>query len=343
MTAIALAASLAGAATPPKPGVAADLAFETSQFLLSTAYRSPDRVALDISDSGACTPVNRQWDKTHEGPWYIEQQRYAFDAVAVGLALDRQDLVARGEKILDWGFAQENPDGSFDCPDRFHSASFFIEAAAHSALLLQASKMRQANQAWIDKIKPPLRLAARWMLDAKNEKPGRAHDRPYTHRYYLDAAALGETGVLTGDEELIERSKDYIREGLTRQDPSGFNPEKGGFDTSYHAAGLFFALNYYELVADAAARRSLAPMLDKGVAWLRSRLRPDGTVEQAGNTRTGAGQERGRNGTLKTMSYGSAYRAFYHWGMLKGDAALQSDALRLYQGDQIERKRSATK
>jgi hypothetical protein len=339
---LAILHSAVSAALPHwAPGPQGDLNFETSDFLKSTAYRNPDRVALELNDTGAYSPVNQAWDRTHQGKWFIEEQRYALDAVVVGLAYGRQDLIDRGRKIFDWGFRQEKTDGSFDCPDRFHSASFFIEAASHAALLLQASPMRSANQAWVDAIKPKLALAVGWMLDPKNEAPGRDHDRPYTHRNYLDAAAIGETGVLAGNQAFIEASKRYVRDGLSRQDPSGFNPEKGGYDTSYHAVGLLFALDYYTLVADERTRRELKPMIEKGLDWLKARTRQDGTVDQSGNTRTGGGQEVGRNGTKKYMSYGSAYRAAYYWAMITSDSKWADYAQKLFEGDHIERKSRA--
>ncbi|MGA3080284.1 MAG: hypothetical protein ABSD44_02750 [Terracidiphilus sp.] len=323
-----------------RPGAAGDLAFESSGFLQRTSYRRPDTVADQFSEDGAYSPVNQAWDKTHAGKWFIEEQRYAFDAIVAGISYHRQDLVARGTKILDWGFRQEGADGSFQCPDSFHSASFFIEAAAHAALLLEASDLRVRNQGWVDAVKPKLHLAALWMMAPDNELPGRARDAAYAHRFYLDADALGETGVLVGDTAMVERSRVYIRAGIERQDRSGFNPEKGGWDTSYHAVGLLFAMNYYTLVADEAMRREMRPMIEKGMLWLKSRVRSDGVVDQTGNTRTGSGQEYGRNdtGKTKTMSYGSAYRAAYYWAMIQGDPSWAQLAEKLYEGQYLEKK-----
>ena len=56
--------------------------------------------------------------------------------------------------------------------------SFFVEAAAHAALLLQASDMAAENQAWVDRAAPQLGLAVRWMLAPENAAPGQAHDAP---------------------------------------------------------------------------------------------------------------------------------------------------------------------
>ncbi len=289
-----------------------------------------------MAPTGAYGPLNIGWERGTKDHWLIEEQRYAIDAVIAGISYHRQDLIARGEAIFDWGFRNQRPDGSFDCPDRFHSMSFFVEAAAHAALLLRASDMAAPNQAWIDAAAPRLRLAVEWMMAPRNAGPGEAHDAPYTHRFYLDADAIGEAGILLGDAAMVRASRDLVRRGLARQDASGANPEKGGTDTSYHAVGLLFAETYYTVVADDAVRREMQPMLARGMGWLAARVRPDGTVDQAGNTRTGFGQERGPQGNIKTMSYGSAYRATYYWSLISGDARWAELAARLHQGQAIE-------
>ena len=214
--------------------------------------------------------------------------------------------------------------------------SFFVEAAAHAALLLRSSDMAAQNEGWVSGVAPKLRLAAYWMLAPQDAEPGQAHDAPYTHRFYLDADALGETGVLVRDDGLVRASRDYVRRGLARQDPSGFNPEKGGSDTSYHAVGLLFAETYYTVVADDELRGEMQPMLVRGLGWLADWVRADGTVDQTGNTRTGFGQERGPQGNLKTMSYGSAYRANFYWAMICGDGRWADLAYRLHQAQQVE-------
>src|SRR6478609_4685773 len=111
--------------------VEVDLRFETSSFMKSTLYRRPDHLAADIAPDGAEGKVNIEWDRTHSGKWFIEEQRHGADAVSGGIAKDDQAAIERGLKILHWGFSQQQPDGSFACPDTFHSTSFFVEASAH--------------------------------------------------------------------------------------------------------------------------------------------------------------------------------------------------------------------
>ena len=196
--------------------------------------------------------------------------------------------------------------------------------------------MAAQNQDWVESARPRLRLAVQWMMAPQNAGPGQLHDAPHTHRFYLDADAIGETGVLLHDQAMVQASRDYVRRGLARQDPSGFNPEKGGSDTSYHAVGLLFAETYYTVVADDGLRGEMQPMIAHGLGWLAARVRPDGTVDQTGNTRTGFGQERGPQGNLKTMSYGSAYRASFYWAIISGDPRWAALAERLHEGQQVE-------
>ena len=303
-----------------------------------TAYRRVDRLAADCAPSGAISPVNILWDQSHVGNWYIEEQRYGTDAILGGIAQQDTTAIERGLKILHWGFDQQLPDGSFNCPDAFHSTSFFVEAAAHACLLLRASQYAEQYAAETEWLKPHIQAAALWMVQPSVEILGRKHNAPYTHRRYLVAGALGEAGVLCSSQSLIEKSKEYIREGISLQDPSGFNPEKEGYDCSYHAVGLVFAQRYYNLVADDQLKHQLVGMLQKANTWLANRVRADGTIDTTGNTRVGSGQELNRNGVPKKVSYSQVYRAFYGWSLISGDSAFEHLADKVFQGESIYRR-----
>jgi hypothetical protein len=315
-----------------------DLRFETSAFMKRVAYRHPDQIAADVAPSGAQGRVNMEWNQSHVGKWYIEEQRSGADAICGGIAQQDGAAIERGLKILRWGFEQQQPDGSFNCPDAFHSTSFFVEAAAHACLLLSASPFGEHYAEEINWMKPRVLKAALWMAEPAVEMPGRKHNLPYTHRRYLVAAAFGEAGILSGNQSLVDKSKDYIREGISLQDPSGFNPEKGGYDCSYHAVGLVFAERYYDIVADAEMKEKLFRMLQKATSWLRSRVLPDGTIDATGNTRTGMGQELNRQGEVKKVSYSQIYRAFYRWSLISGDATFERLAEGVYAGQAIYKR-----
>jgi hypothetical protein len=322
--------------------VADDLRYETSDFIHESAYRQPDRLAANIAPSGALSPVNIQWDKTHAGAWYVEEQRYGADAVCGGVADRNIPTIERGLKVLHWGFEQQQPDGSFDCPDAFHSTSFFVEAAAHACLILSASQYAKQYFDEINWMKPRILKAAIWMTEPAVESAGKKHNEPYTHRRYLVADALGEAGVLCSDESLIAKSQSYIREGISLQNPSGFNPEKGSFDVSYDAVGLYYADRYYDAVADAEIKTALFGMLKKGYEWLRERIRSDGTIDVSGSTRVGAVREMSRNGVPKRVDYSVTYRGLYHWSLISQDASYAELASKVFEGEKIYREQLRT-
>jgi hypothetical protein len=324
--------------SPSFASVADDLGFETSSFMKNTSYRRPDRVAADTSPDGAISRVNIQWEQSHVGNWYIEEQRYGADAVCAGIAQHDTAAIDRGVKGLEWGFGQQQADGSFNCPDAFHSTSFFVEAAARACLLLGASEYSTQYASQIEGMKPRILKAALWMIQPAVEEQGKRRNTPYTHRRYLVAAALGEAGVLSGNQELVDHSKSYIRDGIALQQPDGVNPEKGGYDCSYQAAGLYYAEGYYDLVADQSSKSTLRPMLEKGFGWLRSRVLPDGTMDVSGNTRVGGGQEQGRNAGSKKINYGIIYRGFYHWSLISDDSAYAQLAEKVVKGEEIYKR-----
>jgi hypothetical protein len=312
-------------------GALKDLSFETSVFMTETAYRDVSNLNLESSPDGAYG-ANQAWDKTHKGNWYIEEQRFGADVVAGGIAVNDTDAIDRGLRILGWGFKQQTPDGGFHCPEPFHSTSFFVEAVAHSLLLLQASKYSAQYSQIIADMKPKLFMAAHWMTVPQNESRGKKVNRRYTHRRYLVAAALGETGVLMGDASLIARSESYVREGLALQSAAGYNPELGGWDSSYHAKGMVFACRYYTIVASNEMRQALYPMLDKAAKWEASRIDDDGNINTEGNTRVGGKKtEKGRSGKGKKVEVRLVYEAFYYWSVISGDTSYEKLAQKVAQ------------
>jgi hypothetical protein len=320
-------------------GISVDLAFETSDFMRHTAYRNVAKLDNDDAPSGAYGPVNKEYDETHSGKWFIELQRNGGDLIDGGIAANNSDAIARGLHILKWGFDQEQSDGSFDCPDTFHSASFFIESAAHAFLLIEHSQFKDQFQSQVDDMKPKLHKAALWMIDPDVERKGKEGDAQFTHRKYLDADALGETGILCDDSELIKRSGKFIREGIAMQDPSGYNPEKGGFDSSYHAVGVWYAERYYTIVAGESLRGPLYDMIKKAVAWEATRIADDGTVITEGNSRVGGeGAEKDRTKKAKTPAIGQIFRCFDYWSIISGDQSYQDLAQKVAEAAHMSKR-----
>jgi len=284
----------------------------------STLYHDKSWGARDTAQDGAFSSVNRAWDHTHSGKWYIEQQRSGDQIIATGLAYRDPLLVDRGLRILEWGFAHQNPDGSFPCDDAFHSTSFFVEAAAHSFLLLEASPDAGEYASRIDRLRPKLARAARWMTQPAVEAEAKERNAVFTHRRFLVGAALGESAVVLHDQSLLDKSAAYIEDGLHLQQPDGVNPEKHGQDSNYQAVGLVFALRYYRLAASSRMQAQMYPHLVRAITWQKSRITPDGNVTADGNTRSG-GQEDNRDGTTKSVNYTWTVRVLADWASITGN------------------------
>jgi|HubBroStandDraft_1064217.scaffolds.fasta_scaffold120873_2 hypothetical protein len=339
----ALAASLAGAfdcststAQQPPPSAPVvntstnlDLAFETSDFMRRAAYHDVSKLNEDSSPAGAYGPVNRAWEQNHEAPWYIEEQRVGGDVVVAGIVTNDASTIDRGLRMLEWGAQQQQPDGSFDCGDAFHSTSFFIEAAAHALLVMHLSGFDKQFASRVDYLTPRIHNAALWMVRPEVLAAGKRHNAPFTHRRYAVAAALGETGVLTHDDALVKTSREFVYDGLSLQDPSGYNPEKGGFDSSYHAVGVYYAERYYAWAASDDLKRPLFDMLSRAMAWEASRIAPDGTVMAEGNSRVGDNPEHDRANRTKKLAVGQVFRAFAFWSMISNTPTYLELAVRV--------------
>ncbi|CAF1104181.1 unnamed protein product [Rotaria sp. Silwood1] len=152
---------------------------------------------------------------------------------------------------------------------------------------------------------------------------------PYTHRRYILAAALAETALLTNDSSLQQQfysqAAAFAQNGLSLQEPSGFNPEKGGYDSSYNAYGLYQACNYLVVCPDSSLQQQLTNMLSKSFVWQLTRMNSDGSANLTGNTRVtaipGTG-EVARSGYDKNYDYKATIYAFE-----LGSVLLQSETL----------------
>ena len=310
-----------------------DLQFESSVLMKQFFYSRPQRMAIvgkDMNENGAWSSVNESFDSLKTGKWFIEQQRSAAEAIIAGIVQNNEQTIERGLLALNWGAKQQQPDGSFNCPDNFHSSSFYVEAVAHSCISLKASKYYLKYKERIENLETVVARTVNWMLQPTILEQGKKRNAPYTHRRYLVAAAMGETGVLCNNPDFIAASALFVKDGLSLQDSMGFNPEKKGYDCSYHAVGLVFAHRYFDVVATDKQKEALNAMFEKAFKWLLSRIDENGVINGEGNTRTGFGQEMGRTGKPKGINYGAVTDALCWWGLYKKDLALQELANKVF-------------
>lgn len=309
-------------------GVPGDLYFEGNAFSKKTTNRNSN-VGNDCSDSGACR-VNKDWEISKKGDWFIEEQRWGAEAIVAGVVNSNIAAIERGLKILEWGFKKQSADGSFVQRDAFHSAMFFIEAVARAILYIENSKYKAQYASRLADIKAKLLSAVKWAIKPEIETPGIKKDEPYVHRFYLNAAAFGLTGSVFNDATMLKKAESYIQAAILLQDKTGANPEKGGSDTGYHAIGLVYAARCYSVFANEKLRINLKEMGKRGSEWLLSKVQTDGSVDSSANTRTGDNGEIGRDKTTKTIPYFSILRALAYWGAILETPSLVSAAEKVY-------------
>jgi len=307
-----------------------DLECESTDLIAHVLYQHLSSFSKSMASSGA-NGANVAWEGNQAKTWYIEQQRYGEQLVIGGLIKNDPKAIQAGFKMFDWGFAHQASDGSFPgTGDAFHSTSFFVEAVAHTLLIIQQSPQSQKYAQKVAQYTPLVHRAALWMISPKVWERGIKNNQPYTHRRYLVAAALGITGKLTGDRQLINYAQTSIADGLSLQRKDGVNPEKGGFDTSYQMVGVVYAERWVTYFPQDDLTPKVKEMIDRALLWEKARILPSGEISKEGNTRTG-GQETGRVGKVKDVDYSTVLRGFTYGECVNGDKKWEAIARQIAQ------------
>ena len=288
-------------------------------------YRPP--YPEGVASSGAVT-VNRDWEEGKSKEWFIDWQRWGGQLVQVGIVLQDDRMIRQGWKILHCGFARQGPDGDFPGSSGapLNTTSFFVEAAAR-ALVLQQQSGDKTYAKDIADYAPKLHAAARWMIRADVAAQGQQANRPFTHRYWVMAAALGQAAAVTDDRTVGQAAEEYARNGIALQTPEGINPEFEGYDVRYQVIGALFAARYYAVCRDPELQTLVKTMLLRALRWEMTRMDAPGVVDTAGSTRVG--REKDREGVTKTIDYLQLVEAFVYGSAITGDPRFKHIATRV--------------
>lgn len=303
------------------PAIAGDYPFVTSPVYMEFV-NTPRTPPADWREQSGAVFLNRDWEKDPKKIWYIETQRDGGRWVQAGLAHHNVESVEWGLKQLEWGFARMKEDGSFDCDDAFHSASFLVETTSHSILLIEASPMAGQFKARLNTLKEPLLKCALWMASARNFRTAEKQ-RIYGHRRFLVGCGLMQCALLHGNEELRRAALYFIEDGVRLQREDGVFPEKDGHDSSYHAVALIYLQRILLVTPKEFQQPSWLLAAQRGNAWLTSRIDLQGVVSVKGNTRTGSGQEVGRSGIPKKVNRSEVATALLYQHQLGGGDSLE--------------------
>ncbi|MEY3894869.1 MAG: hypothetical protein RLZZ214_388 [Verrucomicrobiota bacterium] len=309
------------ALTIDSPVFAGDFEFVTSPAYMELV-NTPRKLPADWRGQSGAVSVNREWEKDPGRKWFVEMQRDGGRWVEAGLAHRTGEAVEWGLKQLEWGFSRMKTEGSFDCGDAFHSASFLVETTARSILLIEASPMAERFKVRVDGLKGPLLKCALWMASPENFRVAEKQ-RIYGHRRFLLGCGLMQCAMIHGNGELRRVAFYFIEDGIRMQREDGAFPEKGGHDSSYHAVALIYLQRLLLVTPEDSRPATWSLAARRGVAWLSSRIDPRGVVGVEGNTRTGSGQEVGRTGVPKKVNRSEVATALLYQCHLGGGESFE--------------------
>jgi hypothetical protein len=242
----------------------------------------------------------------------VANQRAGDVYVRAGIVRDDPALIERGFDAFDHAFSRQRSDGSFPDAEQAEEYAFFIEAVAHSVLLLREAGLDRYDHR-LDRYVRRLEDAVPFVVGDRRWRDFRYRNRFYTHSAYVMGSALTLLGELTGGDRATRHGREAIEMGLTRQRSSGVNPELGGYDVRYHMVGLVYAERFavYFPRSDLAAR--VGRMVGRGLSWMSGRIRASGWIDWVGSTR--ACREISLvTGRPKTPGYDFTVRGFAYWG-----------------------------
>ena len=248
--------------------------------------------------------------------------------VRAGIVYRKPKLIRRGFRAFDYAFARQRRDGSFP-EDQPEGYAFFVEAVAHSALLLRKTRYGRRFDRKLRFYRDRLARAAPHMIEPIAWAGFKSRNPSYTHSGYSMGAALTLTGKLTGDGTFERYGRLAIREALDNQRPDGVNPELGGYDVRYQMAGILYAERFRVYFPGGRLAKRVTRMTDRGLGWMAGRVDRDGYINWRGSTR--ACRERSSTGRLKTPGYPFTVRGFAHSRALNRREALVEQAKRAHR------------
>jgi len=308
-------ARAAGALSPTKVGAdpavlahSPDLAVSYSSAYGPVEFAVGRRAAAGIGADGA-VGANSSWEQGATSAWLIGAQSAAEPAVISGLAAGRGDEVAAGVRAIDWGFAHQSPAGEFPGTSRVLTGTAeFIAAAAHVLLLAQAATagghvvgapLRPRTRAWVALV----HAGASW-LERRLGAPGTGSEQPggiSTSDLYVEAAAMGLAGLLTGDRSLVDAAAPLVNQAVAAQTLQGVNPEVGRADALFQGRGLVWAEQWEAWMVGEPETPAVAQAVERAVSWL---------ADQA------------KSWAAPPVGAGDVARALAWWGAAKGAPSL---------------------
>jgi hypothetical protein len=304
-------------------------------------------IGSSSASSRAAEPIRKEYDLLRTMPRQIIETMIPRqpDAIILGRGGCRYLIAAvvRGDqaraddawKSIAATFAQQAEDGGLrgggepgDHPYTVHSIRvenmyFFLQELGHALLIVQASPMEPHFHDRIEALKPRLRKACDFI------QQGYATIIPKVgataNRLLIAAKAFGLCGLVLDDQRLKDSSGRLVKAALARRDKDGVFIERHGRDSSYNAVSILMGTHLTLYIPNP----ELEAAFKQAMAWERTRIKPTGEIEVAGNTRTGVGKERSKSGVAKEVNYPEVSQTLWYYGALHNDPSAVALAIKV--------------
>ena len=168
------------------------------------------------------------------------------------------------------------------------AAAFFLGDACLGLLAAGRAPDAWGLGARVDAQIPNVRLALTWLVQQRALLASGDADAP--NRLLFDARAFAACGAFVADTSSRAIAHAFLAQSGALQRDDGVVLEHDGSDTNYQS---FSVRNLYDTltVEDISTCSENVPRLLAGAQWLTGRVRPDGSVDSSGNSRTCGGGE----------------------------------------------------
>lgn len=269
----------------------------------------------NFAENGAALPNKDEFK-------FIEYQRLGVEVLTSGVALDMDNLISDGWKVLDYGLKHQNKDGGFAGSDVGHSASLYLEALSRAMLTDPKGATKSRIEA--------LRRAMVWLASLRIDAETRLGSAWFTHRKFVKAALWGQAAYLCQEPLFDTMARAWAYEGL-QMGRDNIYPEKGGFDVSYQMVAALFAQRYVPVCTDLSLKQDLMRMMKAAIAEVLKRQNEDGSMIETDSTRIGV--EPNRDGSLKSFNYREGMQALINYMILTGDETWRDHLIRMIAYD----------
>jgi hypothetical protein len=293
--------------------------------------------SVDVDRNTGAVGLNKQ------GYISVGLQRHSSQQLVYGLLTKDISLLDTSMKVLEYGFARQQQDGSFQTTllslttgVSAQDAAFFFYDVGHTQLLAKNSEWFQTApetaslRSRLQNLTDRISYSLSWLTQQSSTLQSK--DRSGTNRLFIDANAYYLVGKALGRDDAIAQGKNFARMALQQQSSEGFFLERGGYDSSYNAVSLRHALVFYMNLDpnNLALRQELWQGIEKSINWQLTRIAPSGEVLADGNSRISVGgEEYALTGSEKKVDYKEVILALDYYAKLTANAVVQDAANRV--------------